>query len=307
MSGWHARLETTNRLVTSTSKSVGAGLRLLAAQLRDFIEHYWFVLDVAGESVDLRVEVFVDARADLIFNFGTPYRREVIGGPAAEIAASNFDAQRLVPIRIEQHGRVRVSGVRFHLGGVGPFTTTSLAGWSGSTPPPEALFGAGAQQLEVELRDERDPDAAAALLDAFFLERLARVGPNRTFVPALDALRASGGLVGSAELAEAAEVSGRHLERLFARELGFPPKTVGRVMRFQRALKSLMSTPDESLSALASATGTSTRRTSSGTSRQFTGGIPRGYRGYYPPGRPPTSRPMWSCSYKTAREASDRD
>lgn len=45
-------------------------LRRPAAQLRDFIEHYWFVLDVAGESVDLRVEVFVDARADLIFNFG---------------------------------------------------------------------------------------------------------------------------------------------------------------------------------------------------------------------------------------------
>ena len=155
-------------------------LRRPAAQLRDFIEHYWFVLDVAGESVDLRVEVFVDARADLIFNFGTPYRRAVIGGPAAEIAASNFDAQRLLPIRIEQHGRVRVSGVRFHLGGVGPFTTTSLAEWSGSTPPPEAVFGAGAERLEAELRDERDPDAAAALLDAFFLERLARVGPDRT-------------------------------------------------------------------------------------------------------------------------------
>lgn len=231
----------------------------------------------------------------------------MIGGPAAEIAASNFDAQRLLPIRIEQHGRVRVSGVRFHLGGVGPFTTTPLAGWSGSTPPPEAVFGAGAQHLEVELRDERDPDAAAALLDAFFLERLARVGPNRTFVPALDALRASGGLVGSAELAEAAEVSGRHLERLFARELGFPPKTVGRVLRFQRALKSLMSTPDESLSALATAMGYFDQAHFVRDFKEFTGGIPRGYRGYYPPAAPTDFAPNVVVFVQDGRGGLDRD
>src|SRR5262245_54877857 len=111
-------------------------LRRPAVELRAFIEHYWFVLDEAEEPVDLRVEVFVDARADRSFNFGVPYRREVIGAETSLIGASNFDAQRLVPIRIEQHGRVRVCGVRFQLGGVGAFTRVSLAGWSGLTPPP---------------------------------------------------------------------------------------------------------------------------------------------------------------------------
>ena len=45
-------------------------LRRPDAMLRDYIEHYWFVVDVAGASVDVRVEVFVDVRADLIFTFG---------------------------------------------------------------------------------------------------------------------------------------------------------------------------------------------------------------------------------------------
>jgi AraC-like DNA-binding protein len=257
--------------------------------------------------VDLRVEVFVDARADLIFNFGAPYRREVIGRSATEIAASNFDAQRLVPIRIEQHGRVRVSGVRFHLGGVGPFTSTPLAPSSGSALPPAMLFGPGTERLEGELRDERDPDAAAALLDAFFLERLARGGPNRTFVRALDALRASDGQAASAELAEGAEVSRRHLERLFARELGFPPKTVGRVMRFQRALKSLMTTPDEPLSALASATGYFDQAHFIRDFKQFTGGIPRGYRGYYPPAGPTDFAPNVVVFVQDASGILDQD
>ncbi len=126
----------------------------------------------------MRVEVFVDARADLIFNFGAPYRREVIGGATSEIAVSNFDAQRLVPIRIHQHGRVRVSGVRFHLGGVGAFTPSNLAEWSGSTPSPGEIFGTGAIRREADLRAERDSDAAAALFDEFFREQLARHGPS---------------------------------------------------------------------------------------------------------------------------------
>jgi AraC-like DNA-binding protein len=282
-------------------------LRKPAAQLRDFIEHYWFVLDAAGESVDLRVEVFVDARADLIFNFGAPYRREVIGGAASEIAASNFDAQRLVPIRIGQHGRVRVSGVRFHLGGVGPFTSTSLAESSGSTPPPEVLFGPDAERLEAELRYERDPDAAAALLDAFFLERLSRCGANPAFLRALDALRASDGQAGSAELADAAEVSRRQLERLFARELGFPPKTVGRVLRFQRALLSLMTTPDEPLGSLAAATGYFDQAHFIRDFKQFTGGIPRGYRGYYPPTAPTDFAPNVVVFVQDASGSPDPD
>ena len=154
-------------------------LRQPAEPLRRFIEHYWFVDDAAGGDVDLRVEVFVDARADLIFNFGAPYRREVIGGPATEISHSNLDAQRLVPIRIAQRGTVRVLGVRFLLGGVAPFSDTHLADLCGTTAPPTSVFGADAARLEAELKEERDPDIATAVLDDFFLGLLLAMDPTR--------------------------------------------------------------------------------------------------------------------------------
>ena len=118
-------------------------LRPPAEPLRRYIENYWFVSHAPGEDVDLRVEVFVDARADLIFNFEAPYRREVIGGATTEHDRSNLDAQRLVPIRILQHGAVRIVGVRFHLGGLAPFTRLRVAEWSGATPSPEPVFGDG--------------------------------------------------------------------------------------------------------------------------------------------------------------------
>ncbi len=153
-------------------------------------------------------------------------------------------------------------------------------------PAPDLVFGPETEELQADLRAERDPDAAAALLDAFFLERFARCGPEPAFMRALDALIASDGQTEIAELAHAADVSRRQIERLFARELGYPPKTVGRVLRFQRALKGLMTTPGEPLSALASATGYFDQAHFIRDFKQFTGGIPRGYRGYYPPAAP---------------------
>jgi hypothetical protein len=130
-------------------------LRTPAPPLQRFIEHYWFVNASARfacgsaarttlpsqhssdlASVDLRVEVFVDARADLIFNFGAPYIREVLGaaGPAAvEHAHSNLDAQRVEPIRIHQRGLVRSTGVRFRLGGLAPFAIGLLRPFTGRT------------------------------------------------------------------------------------------------------------------------------------------------------------------------------
>lgn len=261
-------------------------LRRPALSLRDYIEHYWFVLDAAGESVDLRVDVFVDARADLIFNFGAPYRRGVIGGAAREIAQSNFDAQRLVPIRIEQQGRVRVCGVRFRLGGVAPFTQTHLAGITGSTPRPDAVFAADVLTLESDLRAEPNPDAGAMRLDAFFLDQLSRHGPHAALERAVLALHESDGLLPLPHLADVADVSARHLERLFARGLGVPPKTVARVLRFQRALRALMDDPDVALGELAVASGYFDQSHFVKDFWQFTGGVPRGYRGYYPSDAP---------------------
>lgn len=282
-------------------------LRRPAAILQDYIEHYWFVVDVAGENVDLRVEVFVDARADLIFNFGAPYQREVIGGQVQPVAESNFDAQRLEPIRIRQQGRVRVSGVRFRLGGVAPFTGTALDAWTGSTPPPEVIFGADAVCLETELRAERDPDSAAALLDGFFAHRIERHGPHAGFERALALLDDSGGRAPLVDVADTAGFSIRHLERLFARRLGLPPKTVARVLRFQRALTILMESHDVALGQLAAVVGYFDQPHFIKDFWRFTGGVPRGYRGYYPPDAPTDFAPNVVVFLQDLTEPSGRD
>jgi AraC-like DNA-binding protein len=261
-------------------------LRTPAEPLRNHIENYWFVEPEADGAVDLRVEVFVDARADLIFNFGAPYRREVIGGGASQLEHANFDAQRLVPIRIHQHGAVRIVGVRFRLGGVSPFTRARLAEWSGQTPPPAALFGESALLLDRALRQADDIEECAALLDAFFLQHQRRDERQDAFERALAELVASEGTTTVGRLAESAACSPRQIERLFAQSLGLPPKVVGRVLRFQHALRRLMHDPQVALADVAADARYYDQAHFIREFRLFTGGVPRGYRGYYPPQGP---------------------
>lgn len=263
-------------------------LRAPAPALARFVEHYWFVTPDGAEPVDLRVDVFVDARADLIFNFDAPYRREVIGGRATSHRRSNLDAQRTVPIRIVQRGRVRITGVRFRLGGLGAFTGPAgdLARFTNLTPAPSAVFGAPVRALEKALSVERDLDAQARALDAFFVERLGATEPRRSFERALAALEQSRGGLSVEAMAKRCATTPRQIERSFRRELGIAPKTVGRILRFQSALKMLMRDPGGTLADVAAACGYYDQAHFVREFRKMSGGVPRGYRGYYPPAAP---------------------
>jgi AraC-like DNA-binding protein len=235
--------------------------------------------------VDLRVDVFVDGRADLILNYGVPYTRRIIGGEVSEHARSTLDAQRLVPIRVEQRGRVHIVGVRFRLGGLGPFCRGDLRLHTGKTPPPEAVFGGEVKSLEAAVAG-LEPDAAVPLLDRFFSETLRLDAGRAGFERALECLESSGGLAEVQTVAARAGASVRQVDRWFARHIGIPPKMVGRILRFQGALKMLMRDPGCTLAEVAAAAQYFDQAHFVRDFRQMSGGVPRGYRGYYPPAGP---------------------
>ncbi|WP_433282194.1 helix-turn-helix domain-containing protein [Micromonospora sp. CA-244673] len=91
-------------------------------------------------------------------------------------------------------------------------------------------------RLRDELADLPDWAGRFARLDAALAARLALTGPiDARLVRAWRLLDRSGGGLGVGALAGEVGWSRRHLAVRFRREFGLPPKTVARLLRFQRA------------------------------------------------------------------------
>ena len=73
---------------------------------------------------------------------------------------------------------------------------------------------------------------------------------------------------------------------MFARYVGIAPKVVARILRFQRAIRALMQDPKCSLAEVAVAAGYFDQAHFIKDFKRMSGGVPRGYRGYYPPEAP---------------------
>jgi AraC-like DNA-binding protein len=104
----------------------------------------------------------------------------------------------------------------------------------------------GLRALHERIGDAADDATRVALLDAHLLERLRRsldrrssqlLAPHARLEPLLRELRHSGGRRSLNELASAANVSGRTVQRWTRDTLGMGPKTYSRIVRFNAALK----------------------------------------------------------------------
>jgi len=254
-----------------------------AAELSPYIEHYWAVYATPESPVDLTVDVFVDGRADLIFNFGAPYTREVLHRGRRLVRRSNLDAQRLAPIRIAQRGDVVITGVRFRTAGLSPFVRHPVHAWNDRTVGPVEAFGADAARLERSLADTVcDVGSQAKALDAFFLRRLELSPPVQTVLALTREIDAAAGSLRVDALLRRREASARHVNRLFRQHVGFGPKTLARIARFQRALTALKRPYDGTMGELAAACGYYDQSHFVRDFRRFAGAVPTRQAGYFP-------------------------
>lgn len=254
-----------------------------ASALSPYIEHYWSVCASEAAPLDLRVDVYVDARADLIFNFGAPYTRAVLGERPRRLQASNLDAQRTRPMRIEQRGAIVIAGVRFRAAGLAPFVSETLARWTDRVVPIAEAFGPAVLEVErVLAAAPSDPAAQKQILDAYFTSRLQLTPGKLALQPLRARIEAEGGLVRMDALCAQAAVSARQLDRLFRSHLGLSPKTFARVVRFQRALTMLKGDPGCTLAAVAARCGYYDQPHFVREFKAYAGVAPRAQVAYFP-------------------------
>jgi AraC-like DNA-binding protein len=124
----------------------------------------------------------------------------------------------------------RLIGVRFHPGMAAPALGVPADAVLNERPPLAELWGAEADRLGEALAQAADPQAALA---AAVLRRSASADPADPIVRPLMLGLAHGTV---REAADALGLSERQLRRRATAAFGYGPKTLQRVLRFQRAL-----------------------------------------------------------------------
>jgi AraC-like DNA-binding protein len=114
------------------------------------------------------------------------------------------------------------------------------------------LLGRGADELVERLWDAADWPARFDLLDRLIGERIAAARPASDGVAwAWRRLRDTHGRVAVGGLASELGWSHRRLIARFREQVGMPPKTIGRVLRFENVSRTLMRTPEPRLAEVA--------------------------------------------------------
>jgi AraC-like DNA-binding protein len=244
------------------------------AELRDLVHRLWILRGQAQAGGPFQ-RAMPDGRSELIFNLADPFEcfdgRSVRTQPLALLVGPSRRAMAIRPT-----GRVDLVGIRFR--------PESLAGW---------LRVRGAELAEASFTLGEVP----APLETTLHEQLAEAGGSRRRLTILGAhlARTSGGssdrrlsaavdlILGDGRarpetIAGAVGMSRRQLGRLFQDRIGIAPKSLARLGRFQRALRTLDGNPGSSLAGVAARAGYFDQAHLCRDFRLFGGTTPAGYR-----------------------------
>ncbi|MFF0741179.1 DUF6597 domain-containing transcriptional factor [Streptomyces sp. NPDC004111] len=207
-----------------------------APPLRPFLEHYWFIdWDLTEPYAS---HVVPHPSVNIVFQCRA-------GEPGSGVVAGV--GRGLFTRKLEGAGRV--CGVQFRPGGFGPFRPDRpVSEWTGRQLPLAEVFpapaagsggaAAGAGDPSDAVLGPPDDPARVAALDAFLLSLGPQPGPGADLAMELaDRVRRDRGIRRSGDLARAAGLSPRTLQRLFARQVGVGPKWVILRYRIHEALE----------------------------------------------------------------------
>jgi AraC-like DNA-binding protein len=164
----------------------------------------------------------------------------VASGPGLHLAGPDTRAWQVR----RRAGGVAV-GVRFHPGAAPSLVGPPASELLDTRVAPEDLWGRPGRELAERVGEAASPPAALAAMVAGLTARLADAAPPDPLVAAAVAFMerdpAAAGRVGA--LGPTVGLGERQLRRRFLASVGYGPKTLARVLRFQRLLALLQADP----------------------------------------------------------------
>jgi len=222
-----------------------------APVLRPYVRCYWTLhADATGDASPQRV--LPDGCVEIIINLGARFVRHDESGRRERQPLELVVGPTTRPMTIAPSGAIRLVGVRFAPGGAVPFLSVAPQEVRDAAPSladvASSLGGAVRDRLAVA-----PAGAEGAVLDAALGTRLAqakRLADHRVLA-SVHAARGADRPLRVDALMSLTGLGARQLERAFRDHVGFGPKTLCRLVRFQRVVRAIEPTLRPSWARLA--------------------------------------------------------
>jgi AraC-like DNA-binding protein len=209
------------------------------ARLRPYVRCYWTLRapPVAGGSAQ---RVLPDGCIEMIINVGAHFTRHLADGTTETQPRALLVGPTTRHMTIAPTGEIRLVGVRFKPGGALPFLAVSPGELRDAAPALEDV-ALPFEPVLAERLATSEAGAEGAILDHELMTRLdrARRITDRRVRASVRAAFASERPVRVDSLLELTGLGPRQLERQFRASVGFGPKTLCRLARFQRVVRAV--------------------------------------------------------------------
>ena len=207
--------------------------------LAQFIKCFWVLEGPAAPLADPE-RILPDGCTEIVFHLADPFDQHDSDGATGRQPLALLVGQMRHHLMIKPTGRVHVLGVRFWPGGAYPFLGVPQHEIAGHVIALDSILGAITRELHSRIADAPTPVASVRQVETILLERLKMPGlPDDGVLQSIGLILRSGGCVSVESLAANTGIGLRKLDRAFNARVGLTPKTLCRIVRFQRVFKML--------------------------------------------------------------------
>ena len=207
--------------------------------LARFVECFWTLEDETGAAAVQPERLLPDGCIELILNFGESFQEHKDDGRKELQPLHLLVGQMTQPVLITPTGSVRLFGIRFHPGGTFPFFRMPMHELTNHITELAVLSGDFQRDLIRCCEEKPSLMLKVAAVEKLLADRVSSGRDEARLVGLVAKIVQRGGRLSVDQLAEAAGISNRQLERRFLFEVGVGPKLLCRILRFQQVFRAV--------------------------------------------------------------------
>lgn len=184
--------------------------------------------------------ILPDGCTEIVFQLGEVFEQHNLNGITERQPKAMIVGQMRHHLMIQPTGKVSVFGVRFWPGGAYPFLRVPQHEIAGRVIALDTILGSFARDLHSKIAGAASGAEKFRLAEKALLTRLNQSRlPDDRLLRAVRLILQARGCLSMDSLANMIGVDSRGLDRTFNTRVGIPPKTLCRIVRFQRVFEML--------------------------------------------------------------------